>query len=190
MKIRIPTPATAIASLALLFSLTGTAVAGALITGAQIKNNTVSTLDLANNSARSIDVKDNSLTSVDIHNGALKAIDFAPGQLTAGAVGPAGPAGPQGPSGAQGAQGTSGLEIVSAVSATSSDVNRQVEISCPAGKKLVGGGAHIWDAATDVALDESYPANPTTWRATAWEVNATGASWHLQAYAICANVAP
>ena len=46
MRFRFPSPAVAIASLALLLSLTGTAVAGALITGAQIANNTVATLDL------------------------------------------------------------------------------------------------------------------------------------------------
>jgi hypothetical protein len=48
MRIRIPSPATIIASLALLLSLTGSAVAGALITGAQIQNNTVGSLDLMN----------------------------------------------------------------------------------------------------------------------------------------------
>ena len=183
MRIRIPSPAIVIASLALLLSLTGTAVASVLITGAQIKNNTVGTLDLKNNDVRSADVRNNGLTSLDVMNGTLKAIDFAPGQLPAG---PAGPAGQQGPAGPQGAPGLAGLEIVSAESPSSSDASRQVEATCPAGKVVVGGGAHIWNAPGDVALDESYPAGTSKWRATAWEVNATGANWHLMAYAICA----
>lgn len=186
MRIRFPSPAVVIASLALLLSLTGSAVAGALITGAQIANNTVGTLDLKNNDVRSIDVRNNSLTSLDVLNGTLKAIDFAPGQLPPG---PAGPAGQQGPAGPQGAPGLASLQIVSAESASNSDPNRQVEALCPAGKVVVGGGAHIWNAATDVALDESYPSGAAKWRATAYEVNATGANWHLVAYAICAAVA-
>jgi hypothetical protein len=172
-----------VAALALLLSLTGTAVAAGLITGAQIQNNTVSHLDVKNNDLRSADVRDNTLASIDVLNGTLKAIDFAPGQL------PPGPAGLQGPAGPQGAPGLAGLEIVKAESASSSDSVRQTNISCPAGKQVVGGGAQVWGAGSDVALDESFPMNVTTWRATAYEVNATGVNWHLVTYAICASVA-
>jgi hypothetical protein len=66
MRIRIPSPAVVIASLALLVSLSGTAVAGVLITGAQMQNNTVGSLDLKNNDVKSIDVLNNSLTSLDL----------------------------------------------------------------------------------------------------------------------------
>jgi hypothetical protein len=175
-----------------VLALTGTATATALITGAQIKNNTVSSLDLTNNSVKSVDVANNSLTTLDVKNGALRAVDFAPGELAAGAAGPAGPpgpAGPQGSAGAQGVPGLAGLEIVTAEGPSNSDANRQVDVSCPAGKKVVGGGAHIWNASSDVALDESYPMSASAWRATAYEVNATAANWHLVAYAICAGVA-
>ena len=189
MRIRFPSPAVVLASLALLLSLTGTAVAGALITGAQIADNTVGNRDLRNNDVRSIDVRNNGLKSIDVMNGTLRKVDFAPGQLLPGPAGPAGPAGQQGPAGPQGAPGLAALEIVTAESPSSSDQNRQVEATCPAGKQVVGGGAHLWNAASDVALDESYPASATKWRATAWEVNATAANWHLVAYAICATVA-
>ena len=43
-------------------------------------------------------------------------------------------------------------------------------------------------AATDAALDESYPASATKWRVTAYEVVGTVANWKLAAYAICATV--
>lgn len=189
MRFRTPSPATMLASAALFVALTGTAAAGALITGAQIKNNTVSTLDLKNESVRSADVLDNSLTSLDIRNGTLEAVDFAPGQLPAGAQGQAGPQGPPGPPGQQGGPGLAGLEIVTAVSPTDSDEPKQVDVACPAGKRVVGGGAHLWDAAGKAALDESYPKNETEWRATAYEVVATALNWHMSAYAICAAVA-
>ncbi len=78
---------------------------------------------------------------------------------------------------------------MTADSASNSDNVRQTEVSCPGGKQVVGGGAHIVNAAGNVALDESYPASSTKWRATAYEMNATAANWHLQAYAICATPA-
>ena len=83
MKIRAITPATVIASLALLFALSGTAVAGALITGANVKNNSLT----------GVDIKNESLGTADIKNGSLLPKDFKAGSLPAGAQGPAGPAG-------------------------------------------------------------------------------------------------
>jgi hypothetical protein len=62
-------------------------------------------------------------------------------------------------------------------------------VSCPAGKKLVGGGALGLNAGGSLALDESWPVNSTQWRARAYEVNATASNWSLRAYAICAVVA-
>jgi hypothetical protein len=52
------------------------------------------------------------------------------------------------------------------------------------GKKLIGGGARLYDAGGDVALDESYPSSATTWHATGYEINATLSSWYLIGYAI------
>jgi hypothetical protein len=186
MRIRLLSPATIIACIALLVALGGTAMAGVLITGSQIKDNTVSTLDITNGTVRSIDVKNNAITSLDILNGTLKAVDFAPGQLP---VGPAGAAGPQGSPGAQGAPGLAAVEIVTVDSANSSTGVKQADATCPAGKKVIGGGAHLYGAGGDIALDESYPSSVSTWRATAWEVNATALSWHVSAFAICATVA-
>ena len=189
MRTRLPSPALIVAALALLLSLTGTAVAAGLITGGQIANNTVSHLDVKNNDLRSADVRDNSLKSIDVLNGSLKALDFAPGQLQPGPAGPAGPQGPQGPAGPQGASGLAGVEIVKAQSVLSSDTLRTLHVVCPAGKKVLGGGGLIVGAGGDVALDESYPPSPSAWRATAYEVNATGANWYLVTYAICASAA-
>jgi len=182
MKLRIPNPTTILAATALFVALSGTAVAGVFITGAQIKDNTVSGLDLKNESVKSVDVQ----------NGTLRAIDFAPNQLPAGAQGAAGlqgPAGPAGPAGPQGASGLAGLEVVSASTTTDSSVAKFVDVSCPAGKRVVGGGAHIWDAGGKVALDESYPTSDTVWRATAYEIAVNALNWHISAYAICAATA-
>ena len=183
MKVSFPSPTAVIASLALLLSLTGTAVAAGLITGAQIQNNTVSSLDLTNNGVKSVDLTDNGIKSIDVMNGQLRTVDFAPGQIPPGPAGAAGPAGPAGP---QGAPGLAGVEIVTAVSERDSDPTHAVTATCPAGKTVIGGGAHIFDASGNAALDESYPPDSTRWYARAYEINATAVNWHVAAYAICA----
>jgi hypothetical protein len=187
MKIRSLNPATVIASLALLLSLSGTAVAGALITGAQVKDSSLTGIDVLNESLGTNDVK----------NGSLLPKDFKAGKLPAGPQGPVGPAGPQGPAGTQGpaglagAAGVSGLMLVSAVSASDSSTLKSVLATCPAGKKIVAGGGSAWVAGgisppAEVALVASFPT-AGSWRATAQEVNAYAAVWYLRAHVVCAD---
>jgi hypothetical protein len=84
-----PSTPTVIATLALVFAMTGVAPAAKrLLTGKDIAKNAITTTH----------VKDHT----------LKAADFAPGVLKAGGTGPAGPAGPTGAKGATGAQGPAG----------------------------------------------------------------------------------
>lgn len=139
MKIPSLSPATVIASIALFVSLSGTAMAGILITGANVKNGTLT----------GVDVKNESLGTVDIRNGSLRPIDFKGGKLPAGPQGPAGPAGPsgpQGPAGQPGAAGVSGYEVVSesrTVHAPFGAVSLNTSATCPQGKVVVGGGGLV-----------------------------------------------
>jgi hypothetical protein len=182
-RIRTFSPATVIALVALFFSLTGTAVAGALITGTQIKNGTISGLDLTNESVGTKDIK----------NGTLLPVDFKPGKLPAGPQGPQGEQGPAGPAGAQGAQGVPGLsnvEVVTNVSAANSN-DKSITAQCPAGKKLIGGGATahaIFGYPKELTLLASHP-NGNKWSAAAREAVPYAGGWILNAYAICAVVA-
>ena len=77
------------------------AVAGAMITGEDIKNRSIEAQDLDNSS----------VTSTKVDNGTLKLKDLD-SEVTdkLGVKGPAGPAGPAGAMGAQGPKGVSGLE--------------------------------------------------------------------------------
>jgi CARDB protein len=149
MKIRFPAPATIIACVALLAALAGTATAAGLITGAQVQNGSLSGLDLRNGSVGGVDVTNGSLTTFDIRDHTLRAVDFAPGVLKAGvgAPGSAGPQGPPGPpgqqgppgqNGQQGSPGLAGLEIVTLESPDNSANTKQLNVSCPGSKKLVG----------------------------------------------------
>jgi len=86
--------------------------------------------------------------------------------------------------------GFSGLEIASGATALDSSSPKAVVVNCPAGKKVIGGGSGVTGAgATEVAVTEAFPSSATQWTTRALEVNATGNSWTLTAYAFCA-VAP
>lgn len=183
MKIRAITPATVIASLALLFALSGTAVAGALITGANVKNNSLT----------GIDVKNESLGTADVKNGSLLPKDFKAGTLPAGQQGPAGPPGPPGAPGAQGnpgINGVAGLQIVNEVSTVDSSSQKIVTATCPAGKRAIGGGGFAYNLGfpSEVALVASFPFNASGWRVAAQEINAYAPNWYARAYVICADV--
>jgi hypothetical protein len=93
--IRRPSPATVIASLALLVALGGTSVAAVSVA-------------LPRNSVGNAQLKKDAVTSIKVKNGSLLKADFKAGQLPAGAPGPAGPAGPAGSVGPAGPSGPSG----------------------------------------------------------------------------------
>jgi hypothetical protein len=138
--------------------LVGGALAGAKITGKQIKNG--------------------SITGKDVKNGSLTARDIAPATL-AGQRGPAGPPGPtgsQGDPGTDGADGTDGTDGVSGyqtLSATTSVINNgylQVSRSCSGGRTLISAfgwlthNVHpvmvLWDSSTTaVAYAKDPPAD-------------------------------
>ena len=80
----------------------------------------------------------------------------------------------------------------SASSPFNSSPEKTLTVKCPAGKRLLGGGAGAWGRATislpeGVALTASHPYDDTTWLAAAHEVTPTEQEWFLQARAVCAN---
>src|SRR5919109_5614485 len=89
-----PSPALVVATLALVFALTGTGIAAV----AALPRNSVGTRQLRNNSVVSSKVRNHSLLSR----------DFKRGQLPRGPIGPIGPIGPTGPAGPRGPQGPPG----------------------------------------------------------------------------------
>jgi len=91
----------AVAFLALLLALSGTAIA---LPG----KNRVDSGDIKNNSVRGQDLRNGGVGSLDVKNGSLLAEDFGDGQLPGGPVGERGPAGPAGPPGATGPGGPAG----------------------------------------------------------------------------------
>jgi hypothetical protein len=81
-----------------------------------------------------------------------------------------------------------GHEIIQTASAADSSSPKGATVSCPAGKKVVGGGARVTGAgAAEVGVVESYPNSITQYAALAREQDATGSPWTLTVLAICAD---
>lgn len=128
----------------------------------------------------------------------------APGPVgTPGAPGPIGPQGEQGPPGPQGNPGPAGIsghEIVSNETVFDSSSRKVAIADCPAGKAVLGGGAHIFPSLDDPNRDTApivFHSNepnsafaPPGWAARASEITAYNFEWGMRVYAICATVTP
>jgi hypothetical protein len=118
-----------------------------------------------------------------------------------GAVGPQGPRGPKGEKGEKGDKGTtgdigapglSGYEIVSTTNAVATAGFNSATVSCPAGKKALGGGFEtIGPYAPDAG---PFPIHSVpTGSGEGWRIllgRSPAASWTESFYVICATVAP
>lgn len=176
IALRRPSPAMVVACAALGIALGGTSYA----TVFQVPRASVGAAQLKTNAVTGKKIARNAVTALKVRNGSLLKADFAPGQL------PAGPTGPQGPAGPAGAPGVSAVERVEVSSPSNSATPKVLEIACPAGKRLIGGGARLNGGAPKVVLSASYPDNDNIYRARANETDAFIPSWSLTVYAICA----
>jgi len=88
-----PSPATVLASVALMAALGGTGYAAVVLPA---------------NSVGATQLKKDAVTSLKVKDGSLLAADFKAGQMPAGPAGPAGSTGPAGPTGSAGATGPAG----------------------------------------------------------------------------------
>jgi hypothetical protein len=184
-RIRRPSPALVVASLALLLSLGGSAYAAVAVAPGsvgtrQLKNSAVTSEKLAGGAVTANKVKPYSLLSQ----------DFAPGQLPAGQQGPAGPQGPAGATGPQGPAGVSGYQVITSTSPMSATGQKAVAANCPAGQSVLGGGVAAETPSADtLTTQQSYPNNNNTqWFGVANDLTANPSAWTLVVYAICANV--
>lgn len=174
-----PSPAMVVAAVALLVALGGTSVAAV----SQVPRNSVGAAQLKANAVTNPKLASNSVTSAEVRNQSLRRADFAPGQL------PAGPTGPQGPQGTPGTPGLSGREQVSAETPLNAISPKNLTATCPAGKKVIGGGVELSGAGRNrVSATENKPSGDNAWEAEAFEVVGTNATWKVVVHAICANV--
>ena len=109
-----------------------------------------------------------------------------------GEQGPQGLPGQQGIQGIQGPAGISGLEIVTANSGNQDAARIDVSVECPSGKQVLGGGYSTYGNNLNTSITTSGPNGSSQWVVTAVTNDYPNprALWTLQAFAICANVAP
>ena len=176
ISLRRPSPAMVVACVALVVALGGTSYATVL----QVPRSSVGTAQLKTGAVTTKKIAPNAITAAKVRNGSLLKADFRAGQL------PAGPTGPQGPAGPAGTPGLSAVERVETSSPNNSATPKVVEIACPAGKRLMGGGARVNGGSPKVALSASFPDNDNVYRARAAETDAFIPSWSVTVYAICA----
>jgi hypothetical protein len=92
------------------------------------------------------------------------------------------------------AQAVSGLTRVTKLSASSSTTTKQLAAVCPAGKRVLGGGAEIVNGQGQVVLQRLQPRRTATDDRFAVSAREDGSgyanAWRLRAYAICADPLP
>jgi hypothetical protein len=172
-----PSPAIVLAAIALGIALSGTSIAAV----SQLPRGSVGTAQLQASAVTSAKIRNSTITSGDVRNGSLLRRDFKRGQL------PAGPVGAQGP---QGPPGLSAREQVTAESPQNSAASKNVTVTCPAPKKVLGGGVELSGPGRGrVTVTENKPIADNGWEAEAFEAVNTGAAWKVVVYAVCATIA-
>jgi hypothetical protein len=116
----------------------------------------------------------------------------ADGKLPAsvGAVGPQGPKGEKGEKGPKGEPGLADLQTVSASTQANGGAFASTTAACPAGKKMLGGGAATFNVFASDTIEPSLVSSApsgTSWQGRAFKTS--GAKYNLYVYVICATVA-
>ncbi|GAA5124534.1 hypothetical protein GCM10023339_46150 [Alloalcanivorax gelatiniphagus] len=174
-------PAAAVLAAVVAVSASTGAVAGALITGADIKNGSVASVDITNKSVTGKDVKDGALSKADLSAATLAEL------MTRGTVGPMGPiglTGQAGPQGDAGPAGVSGLQYVTNTKSVLAGAGASVYVPCPEGKKVVGVSAD-W---TTTVRPTATSINPDLLGGAAYGINDTDSTKTLRVAATCASV--
>jgi hypothetical protein len=108
-----------------------------------------------------------------------------------GPQGPAGPPGAAGPAGPAGSPASFSLVRLSVPSGNDPSFIKQLDVVCPVGKKVVGGGADLNSSVqgdTRLAIQDSWPAADNIWRVVAVKNNSCNCpdyNWSFVAWAIC-----
>ena len=165
--------------------------------------NSVGTLELRDNAVVSAKIRNGSVTGLDVQKGTLTGAHVkagtlqARGQLTGpevrGEEGDKGDKGDKGQKGDKGPQGDPGLSGVVVVQSPSTPLaangSALVRVTCPAGKRAIGGGGHQASSVGGVAyITSTIPIESNKWQAGF--KNPTGTAASVWAYAVCATVGP
>lgn len=191
LRLRRPSPALAVALLALAVALSGVSYAAVALPRnsvgtPQLKNGAVTAPKIRTGAVTSAQVRNGTITTFDVRDRSLLADDFARGELPAGAEGPQGPQGPPGPRGDPGTPADTSrllgrtLTVVATDSVPAGAIDSHT-VSCPSGYEAVGGGADADDGTTFVS--SSAPLYGTTRvRDTADGQQPAATGWYVRVF--------
>lgn len=183
MRVRLPM---IFSIIALLIAVLGVTPLGEAAYNAVVPRNSVGTQQLQRNAVKAAKIAPNAIRTGHVLNGSLLVEDFKPGQIPQG---PKGDRGDKGDKGDQGAPGVSGYEIVTQPT-TATTTLFTVSVSCPAGKKALGGGvnSNTWSLSSGPYVVSSYPnAVGTGWN-TRMSFHSASGNATVTAYAVCGTV--
>jgi len=161
-----------VAFLALVIALGGTAFAQTVL-----PRNSVGPRQIRTGAVTSSEIKDRTIRLADISRRARSQLR--------GQRGPAGPPGPPGAAGAGTGTGALNLVVATATGTAPAESATGATATCPAGRRVTGGGARA-DTGTDVSVRESYPsANNTAWTVRVGNDDVAGTAGYT-VFAICA----
>lgn len=133
----------------------GGAVAGGMVSSAQIKNNTIQSVDVHNNSLKGIDIKDGSIGAADLGAGSVKSAKLGK------------------------------IVVRSTQKSVATGQGAFAQVSCNPGETLIGGGTTTSGVGLDPhwTVIRSSRAAGNSWDAAIW--NATGVTGELFVEAYC-----
>lgn len=186
-----PSPATVMSALALFVALGGTGYAATQIGSAQIRDNSVQSRDIRNGTILSRDINAGTLSSLRGHTGPIGPRGATGATGRTGATGKTGATGATGKTGPAGVSGYQVVKLTNGLSPTGVDAS--VSLSCPSGKKALGGGFVASNGQPNplrLSLLQSSPADDgSSWTIVVGTPDGStfGANASITAYAVCAT---
>jgi hypothetical protein len=172
---------------ALVVSLLGATPLGRAAYSAVLPRSSVGTLQLKRNAVTASKIAPNAIRTGQVVNGSLLTADFKPGQIPQG---PKGDKGDKGDKGNDGDPGVSGYELATQTLTPNTNV-RIVDVSCPGGKHVFGGGvsSQSWSTSSGPYVNASGPmSNGTGWEVTIATFDLSSMTSPITVYAICGTV--
>jgi hypothetical protein len=80
--------------------------------------------------------------------------------------------------------------VTGTASATNSTSPKTVTVDCPGGRMVLSGGYTFTAGTGGLVVRENRATDDDTWTVIAEEVDGVGASWAVQAFAVCAIALP
>ncbi|HEX5376434.1 MAG TPA: hypothetical protein VFW48_09790 [Solirubrobacterales bacterium] len=152
------------------------------VTGAKVRSGAIGSAQLADGGVRSVDLGGGVVTEAKLKNDAVSGSKLQDGAVSSAKLAPSFLA-----------QLARNVSYVNKLSAEDSEGAKSVTAECPSSKQAIGGGARVNGELAEVAITGSNPfvsgdGARTGWTAMARESTATGSSWSVEAFAVCAEL--